>query len=83
MQGRAAMPNVRPAIYYKGKVIKELKDGYWLFEVNGKLYSNLLKSCLDYSVQKIFPGMEFTISDFVLEVCNLVQEEYLQSNSNE
>lgn len=77
------MPDVRPVIYYKGKAIKELKDGNWLFEVNGKLYSNLLSSCLDYSVPKIFPGMEFTISDFVLEVCDLVQEDNFQSNSND
>ena len=42
------------------------------FKVEGKLYTNLLKTCLDYSCDKIYPGFEFEISDMALEVSDFV-----------
>ncbi len=59
-------------IYHKGKAVKKLSGGTWLFEVEGKLYTNLLKTCLDYSCDKIYPGFEFEISDMALEVSDFV-----------
>ena len=60
--------------YHKGKAIQNLGNGYWTFEVEGKVYSNLLKTCLDAPCKsEIKPGFEFEISDMALSVSDLVE----------
>lgn len=60
--------------YHKGKAIQNLGNGYWTFEVEGKIYSNLLTICLDTSDKsEIEPGFEFEISDLALSVSDLIK----------
>jgi hypothetical protein len=54
--------------YYDGIAIREIdENGTWMFEVDGESYTNVLKSCLDYSCERIYPGMKFKISEFALD----------------